>query len=184
MAFRATTYLCPSFSRHKKYNYYDLWNFLRPTNINQKNIHKYTHQMWTCWDRKKRKPLGTLKDLLWMQFFLTTKRFPIHSDLKNLRPHFQNSFVPSLFHAFFARLQNGTQTSYWKPYSRVLLSRPWILHIFIHFWAFWLLCGLVSNISKMFLRDSEVFLERCDSYSVFFLLFNKKIKHLYLKRNL
>ena len=39
--------------------------------------------------------------------------------------------------------------------------------ICIHCWAYLLLCGLVTNISTMFFRDSEVCLERCDSYSNF-----------------
>ena len=56
---------------------------------------------------------------------------------------------------------------YWKPNSSVILSTSWILQIFIHFWAFLLLCSLLSNIFTMFFRDSEVCLERCDSYSDF-----------------
>ena len=35
--------------------------------------------------------------------------------------------------------------------------------IFINFWAFLVLCSLVSNSLTMFFRDSEVCLERCDS---------------------
>ena len=35
------------------------------------------------------------------------------------------------------------------------------------FWAFLLLCSLVSYMFTMFFRDSEVCLERCDSYDDF-----------------
>ena len=87
---------------------------------------------------------------------------------KNLRPHFQNSFVPTVFfYVFCARLQNGTQKSYWNPNSSVILSTSRILQFFVHFWAFLLLCGQVSNIFTMFFRDSEVCLERYDSYGDF-----------------
>ena len=41
------------------------------------------------------------------------------------------------------------------------------LQIFMHFLGFLLLCGLVSHIFTMSFRDSEVFLERCDSYGDF-----------------
>ena len=37
----------------------------------------------------------------------------------------------------------------------------------IHFWAFFLPCGLVSNVYTMFFSDSEICLERCDSYGDF-----------------
>jgi hypothetical protein len=36
-----------------------------------------------------------------------------------------------------------------------------------HFWAFLLLCGIVSNNFTMFFMDSEVCLERYDSYGDF-----------------
>ena len=77
---------------------------------------------------------------------------------KNLRPLFKKSFVPTIWYVFCARLQNGTQKSYGKPNTSVLLSTLWILQIFIHLWAFLLLYGLVSNFFTMFFRDC---LERC-----------------------
>ena len=42
-----------------------------------------------------------------------------------------------------------------------------ILKKFINFWAFLLLCGLVSNIFTTCFKGSEVSLERCDSYGNF-----------------
>ena len=54
---------------------------------------------------------------------------------------------------------------YWGseiPWSHGV-SSPF-LSIFRHFF---LLCGLVSNIFTMFFRDSQVCLERCDSYGDF-----------------
>ena len=60
-----------------------------------------------------------------------------------------------------------TQKSYWKPNSSVILSTSWILQIFVHFWSFLLLCGLVSTIFTMFFRDSEVCLEIYDWYGDF-----------------
>ena len=41
------------------------------------------------------------------------------------------------------------------------------LQFFIYFWAFFRLCGLVYHIFTMFFRDSEVCLERSDSYGDF-----------------
>ena len=46
-------------------------------------------------------------------------------------------------------------------------SFVWVLLILIPFWAFLLLCGQVVNIFTMFFRDSEVCLEKCDSYGDF-----------------
>ena len=105
-------------------------------------------------------------------FFQSRLKTQLKRKFKNLRPHFQNSFVPTIFYVFCVRLQNGTQTSYWKQNSSVILSTSWILQIiiiffYIYFWAFLLLCCLVSNIFTMFFRDSEVCLERCDSYDDF-----------------
>ena len=86
---------------------------------------------------------------------------------KNMRPHFQNRFVPIFFYVFCARLKDWTQISYWKPNTSVLLSTSWTLQFFSHYWAFLLLCGPVSNIFTMFFRGSEVCLERYDSYGDF-----------------
>ena len=80
------------------------------------------------------------------------------------------------FYVFCARLQNGTQKSYWKPNSRVLLSTLWILQILVHFCEFLLLCGLVSKKFTMFFRDSEVCLGRCDSNGGFYYLKKNKNK--------
>ena len=44
------------------------------------------------------------------------------------------------------------------------------------FGPFFLLCGLVSHIFTIFVRDSEVCLERCDSYGNFGYLKKKKKK--------
>ena len=42
-----------------------------------------------------------------------------------------------------------------------------ILQFFVNFWAFLLLCGLVSNMLTTFFRGLEVCLERCDPYGNF-----------------
>ena len=95
---------------------------------------------------------------------------------------FSKQFCPNIFYVFCARLQNGTQKTYWKPNSSVILSTSWILQIFVNFWAFLLLCGLVSNIFTMFFRDSEVCMEGYDSKGDFGYL-TKNLKY-YWKRNL
>ena len=108
-------------------------------------------------------------------FFQSTFKAQLRFFLKNLRPHFQNSFVPTcFFYVFSARLQKGTQKSYWKPNSSVILSTSWILQKKNHFWAFLLLCGLLSIIFTMFFGDSEVCLEIYDSYGDFDYLTNNQ----------
>ena len=82
---------------------------------------------------------------------------------------------------FWVRLPNGTQKSHWKLNSSVFLCTSWILKIVIHFWAFLLLCGLVSNMFTMFFRDSEVCLEGCNSYGDFGYLI-KKSKNFILRK--
>ena len=69
-----------------------------------------------------------------------------------------------MFNVFCAKLKDGTLKSYGKPNTSVLLSILLILHIYIQFWAFLLLCGLVSIFFTIFFRGSEVCLETCDSY--------------------
>ena len=64
-------------------------------------------------------------------------------------------------------LQDRTHKSYWKQNTSVLLFTSRILQIVIHFWAFLLFCGLVSNIFTFIFRDLEVCLERCDLYGDF-----------------
>ena len=47
------------------------------------------------------------------------------------------------------------------------LKKNYFLQILIDFWAFLLLYSLVSNIFTTFFRDSEVCIERCNSYCNF-----------------
>ena len=79
---------------------------------------------------------------------------------------FSKQFCPNnFFYVFCAWFQNGTQKNYWKSNSSVILSTSLILQLFVHFWAFLLLCGLVSNSFTMFFRVSEICLERaCCQY--------------------
>ena len=49
----------------------------------------------------------------------------------------------------------------WKVGTKLFYKK------FIHFWAFFLLCNLVSNNFTIFFRGSEVCLERRDSYGNF-----------------
>ena len=92
----------------------------------------------------------------------------------------QKIFVSTFFYVFYAKLHDGTQKSYWKPNTSVLLSASWILQIFIHFGAFLLLCGLFSIIFQKNVMGSEVCLERCDSYGDFG--FKKRKKNIFILR--
>ena len=74
----------------------------------------------------------------------STFKAQLRVSFKNMRPDFQNSFVPTFYYVFCAMLKNETQK------SCVILSTSWILQFVIHFWAFLLLCGLLSNILLCF----------------------------------
>ena len=160
-----------------------LFRFNRFFVFNSENIKKVgTKPFWKSGHRFLKNKLNCALNLLWNKYFfdrllkLAIKNFFIQSTfkahlkkkLKKSETTFSIQFCPEFsFYVFFARLQNRTQKSYWKPNSSVRLSTSWILQIFIHFWTFLLLCGLVCNIFTMFFRDLEVCLEKCDSYGDF-----------------
>ena len=88
---------------------------------------------------------------------------------KKIWDHIFETVLSQQFFFMFSVLGSRIEhtKNYWKPNSNVILSTSWILQIFVHFGPFLLLCGLVSNIFTMFFRDSEVCLERYDSYGDF-----------------
>ena len=107
----------------------------------------------------KRFSVSCMRDFL----IITRYRYDIKPETT-----FTKEFCPKIFfYVFCAKLQDGTPTSYWKPNTSVLLYASWILNFFFHFWAFLLLCSLVSHIFTNFFRGSALCLERCDSYGNF-----------------
>ena len=123
----------------------------------------------------------TLKKKLFWQLILHSLQnnffFKVHlrqnwEFFSKIWDHSAKDFCLNFFYVFYAKLHDGTQKSYWKPNTSVLLSASWILQFLIHFGAFLLLCGLVSNIFTIFFRGSAVCLARCDSYE-YFVFFSK-----------
>ena len=88
---------------------------------------------------KEKKNHGTIP--LKQLFFQSTFKAQLKTNFKNLRPHFQNSFVPACFNVFCARLQNGTQ----KPNSSVLLSSYGC-------WNYWHVTGYSWHVTCDMLR--------------------------------
>ena len=76
-----------------------------------------------------------------MYIYDTIKNF-----FQNLRPHFQNNFVPAFLCFFCARLRNVTQKAIENQTPVYFCLHYEIYKFFIHFLSFLLLCGLVSYI--------------------------------------
>ena len=97
-----------------------------------------------------------------------------------MRLHFQTVFSQRFFCVFCARVKDSTLKSYWKPNTSVILSTSCILPFLkIHFGAFLLLYGLVSNIFTFFFSWVQKYVWKDVIHMVVWLF--KKIKQLYLR---
>ena len=132
--------------------------------MSKKNKKKHvTCDMWhvTRVYRTARATPGPLNKLFKKSHYFKAK---LSMFFKILISYFEKFF--STFYVFCAKFKDGTQKSYWKPNTSALFLHHKFFKFLLIF-GFFPLCVLVSNIFTIFFSGSEVWLIRCDSYSIF-----------------